>query len=217
MSGHRLAVTGWGVLSGAGEGIESLVEHVGADRTGSSAGGPRDVGKMFGEPLPTDRAHALPDFDVRSHLGRKGTSNYDRTTALAVVASGEALREAGESASPDRVGVVVGTTLGSFRAAGEFSRETLIRDRPHHVAPGRIPSSVMNGAAGQTAIRYGLHGVNATIAGGAIGFFGALRYAATVLRRGYVDTIVAGAVEELSPHRMWQGALSRARRTPTIG
>ncbi|MGW4793165.1 beta-ketoacyl synthase N-terminal-like domain-containing protein [Nonomuraea sp. NPDC004297] len=214
MSALRLPVKGWGVLSGAGEGIAPLVERV---RAGGPVSEPQDVTAMYDESLPASHAHALPGFDIRDRLGRKGTGNYDRATGLAVVACGEALREAGDLAPLDRVGVTVGTTMGSFRSTSEFCRETLVHDRPYLVTPGRFPAAIMNCAAGQMAIRYGLRGVNATLAGGPVGFFGALRYAATVLRHGYVDMMVAGAVEELSPHRMWQGALSQVRRAGLVG
>ncbi|MEV2236914.1 beta-ketoacyl synthase N-terminal-like domain-containing protein [Micromonospora sp. NPDC049891] len=163
--------------------------------------------------FPDRPVHAVDGFDVRDRLGRRGTSFFDRTTALAVAACADALRDAGVEAGPqqpqDRIGVVLATTLGSFRSTSDFTRETLVQERPYLVNPVLFPNTVMNCAAGQSAIRLGLRGVNATVAGGPVAFLHALRYAADVLARGYADLMVVGAAEELSPHRVWSQALTR--------
>ncbi len=161
---------------------------------------------MCDESLPTETAPALVDFDVRTHLGRKGTVFYDRCTALAVVACGAALRDADvtvDDSTRSRIGIVLGTTLGSFRSTSDYSRDTLVQDKPYQVNPGLFPNTVMNCAAGQAAIRFGLKGVNATVAGGRLAFHQALKYAANVIGHGYADTMLVGAVEEYSPHRAW--------------
>src|SRR5207248_2320963 len=61
-----------------------------------------------------------------------------------------------------RVGVVLGTTVGSLRSMSDYTRETLIEERPYLVSPALFPNTVMNCAAGQSAIRHGLAGINAT-------------------------------------------------------
>ncbi|MTK01487.1 beta-ketoacyl synthase N-terminal-like domain-containing protein [Micromonospora sp. CP22] len=163
--------------------------------------------------FPDRPVHAVDGFDVRERLGRRGTSFFDRTTALAVAACADALRDAGVDAGAqqpqDRIGVVLATTLGSFRSTSDFTRETLVQERPYLVNPMLFPNTVMNCAAGQSAIRLGLRGVNATVAGGPVAFLHALRYAADVLARGYADLMVVGAAEELSPHRVWSQVLTR--------
>jgi 3-oxoacyl-[acyl-carrier-protein] synthase II len=148
--------------------------------------------------------NALADFDARAHLGRRGTVFLDRCTALGLVACGQALDDSGldvNDGNRHRVGVALGTTMGSLRSMSDYTRETLVEERPYLVNPALFPNTVMNCAAGQSAIRYGLRGINATVAGGPLGILAVLRYAANVLRRGYADAMLAGAVEELTPHR----------------
>ncbi|GAA1767080.1 beta-ketoacyl synthase N-terminal-like domain-containing protein [Luedemannella helvata] len=167
-----------------------------------------DAAGLFDEPLPAARAAALVDFDVRAHLGRKGTSFYDRATALAVVACAAALRDSGivvDEVGSARVGVVLGTTVGSFKSTSDFSRETLVQDKPYLVNPVLFPNTVMNCAAGQAAIRLGLRGVNATIAGGRLAMHQTLRYAVNALSRSTTEVLLVGAAEEFSPHRAWNG------------
>jgi 3-oxoacyl-[acyl-carrier-protein] synthase II len=183
-----LEITGCGVLSAAGIGLEPLLSAVTAAEP----------------PAREDGDFAVANFDVRTFLGRKGTAFLDRSTALALVACGQALEDSGlrvDEGNRERVGVVLGTSVGSLRSMSDYTRETLVEERPYLVNPALFPNTVMNCAAGQSAIRYGLAGVNATLAGGELAFLSVLRYAASALRRGYADTLLAGAVEELSPHR----------------
>jgi 3-oxoacyl-[acyl-carrier-protein] synthase II len=113
-----------------------------------------------------------------------------------------------------RTGLVAGTTLGSFRSTSDYSRATLVQEKPYLVNPMLFPNTVMNCAAGQSAIRHGLRGVNATVAGGRLAFHQALRYARNALAAGYADTMLAGAVEEFSPHRAWSVRIQAGEDVP---
>ncbi|MFH8349169.1 beta-ketoacyl synthase N-terminal-like domain-containing protein [Streptomyces sp. NPDC018045] len=197
-------ITGWGVVSPLGIGAAAFTEAVlsGAGCAGCAV----DISAMFDEPLPRDVACVLPGFDVREHLGRKGTSAYDRVTALTVVACGLALRDAGLHApgpATEETGLALGTNLGSARSTWEFGRETYLRSRPHLVSPQLFPNAAINCAAGQAAIRYGLRGVNATLAAGPPAALTALRYARNALRGGHATAMIAGAAEEYSPQNAW--------------
>ncbi|KAA2265787.1 beta-ketoacyl synthase [Solihabitans fulvus] len=196
-----LVVTGRGVVCAAGIGTAAM--------TAALADGARpapDVTALYSDAMPQPTGYALVDFDVRALLGRKGTTFLDRATGLALVAFGEALAEAGlviDDESRTRVGIALGTTVGSLRSSADYSLETLVADRPYLVNPALFPNTVMNCASGQAAIRYGLRGVNSTVATGRVGFLGALGYAANVLRRGYASAMLVGAVEEFTPHTAW--------------
>jgi 3-oxoacyl-[acyl-carrier-protein] synthase II len=207
-----LVITGWGAVSAAGIGAAALTRALAGDTSG-----PGDITGLYPDPMPGPVAHAYVDFDVRAVLGRKGTSFLDRATSLAVVACGQAI-EAGrlvvDDRTRDRIGIALGTTLGSFRSSSDYSRETMVADRPYLVNPVLFPNTVMNCATGQSAIRYGLRGVNSTIAGGRVGFLGALRYARNVLHRGYADAMLVGAVEEFTPHAAWTHHLLRRAGLP---
>ena len=196
-----LAVTGWSAVSPVGTGAAGFTEVVRAGRAGGA-----DVSGMFDAPLPSDRAHAIPDFRAADHLGRKGTRHLDRSTALALVATKLALESTDAAVDDDtggRVGLVLGTTAGSIRTTSEFSRDTLVEERPYLVNPVMFPSATINCPAGRSAIWHGLRGVNATVAGGQMAGLNVLRYGANLIGSGHVDVLLAGAVEEFSPHMAW--------------
>ncbi|MGV9270954.1 beta-ketoacyl synthase N-terminal-like domain-containing protein [Kitasatospora sp. NPDC003701] len=205
-----LAVTGWGVLSPLGVGAEEFAPAWCGRRSGL-----RDVRGLYEGPLPVDEACVLTDFSVREHLGRKGTSFFDRTTSLTVVTCGLALEDSSlviEEADRAEIGIVLGSTTGGVQSLCEFITETIVNDPPYLVNPVLFPYAVMNGAASSAAIWHQLKGVNATVSDGQASFLAVLKYARNQIRNGYVEAVVAGAVEEFSPHRAWAAEHLRGGR-----
>lgn len=205
--GIVLGISGWGVLSGFGVGAEEFI----AGWTGG-ASALTDVEGMFPEPLPVTEAAVLRDFTVRDHLGRKGTSFYDRTTSLTVVACGLALADSDavvDDTTRGKVGVALGSTTGGVQSLSDFIKETVVNDPPYLVNPILFPFAVMNAAASSAAIWHQLKGVNATISDGQVSFVAALRYARNKIRHGYADAMLAGAVEEFTPQRAWASEHTR--------
>jgi 3-oxoacyl-[acyl-carrier-protein] synthase II len=204
-----LAITGFGLLCSVATGPAAL-----ADALSTRPQGAVPAQDMFEDPLPRPDGHVLADFKVRDHLGRKGTSFFDRSTALALVATKQALGDTGltvDDGNRQRVGMVLGTTAGSLKSTSEYSRETYVQERPYLVNPLIFPNAVMNCAAGQAAIWYGLKGVNATVAGGQLAIHSALRYAGTLMACGYADALLVGATEEFSAQAAWATAYAQRR------
>lgn len=202
-----LAISGWGVTSVLGIGKDAFAEGLADSRDGRS-----DPADLFEEPLPDGDAFVIRDLDVKEHLGKKGVSFLDRTSALALIACGQALDDTDvtiDDDTRDRVGVVLGTTSGSMRATSDYSRVTFVEERPYLVNPLIFPNAVMNCAAGQAAIRYGLRGVNSTVAGDSVAFVSSLAYARTITALGRADALVVGAAEEYGPQTAWAAEFSR--------
>jgi 3-oxoacyl-[acyl-carrier-protein] synthase II len=140
------------------------------------------------------------DFDTRTVLGKKGTRNMDKLTGLTIHCINRMMAVLSEQreAEPERMGIVVGTAQGSMDSIVRFTYETLAYGRPDYVNPALFPNTVMNCAAGQTAIWYGIKGPNATISSDALSSFAAINYAISLLQNRYADTLIAGGVEELT-------------------
>lgn len=148
-------------------------------------------------------AGPVPDFDIRTALGKAGTRSMDRVTALAVQAIGDLIAQPGVAeVIGSRTAIVLGTTAGSVASTMRFTRDSLTEERPYLVDPARFPNTVMNCAAGRSAIWHKLRGPNATIAGGRAAGLLALNYARRLLDTDRADTVVVGAAEELSSERM---------------
>ncbi|WP_328871991.1 3-oxoacyl-ACP synthase [Streptomyces sp. NBC_00287] len=195
-----LVVSGWSAVSPYGLGARPFADGVRQERDAVRvADEDADLG-------PYERAGRIPEFDVRAVLGRKGTRSMDRATALAVATAGMLLESAGPGLAaddPEAVGMVLGTGHGSVQSIMDFTRDSLRGEKPFHVDPALFPNTVMNKAAGQSAIWHSLRGPNTTVAGGAPTGLLALSYAARLLRQGHCEAVLCGAVEEFSAERAW--------------
>ncbi|MFE7118261.1 beta-ketoacyl synthase N-terminal-like domain-containing protein [Streptomyces sp. NPDC057654] len=197
-------IVGCSVLSPAGTGLAALASALANIRP--------DEGT---EDLPPLAVRPVAGFDAAAVLGSKGLSRLTRTDRLAMSACTTALAEAGAGPAPERTGVVLGTALGSSGAQSEFLRDTFVQDLPYLVNPSAFPGTLMNSAAGKTAIKHGLTGVNATVSGGPPAALHALRYARTALADGRADRLLAGGVEEVSPQSAHAWRLGGALRPGT--
>ncbi|MGW4368847.1 beta-ketoacyl synthase N-terminal-like domain-containing protein [Nocardia takedensis] len=203
-----VAITAWSAISPWGIGAAEF--SAGLRSTGPTA---RRLDDADWE-VPFRHACLVPDFDARTALGRKGTRSMDRMTALSVAAVGLLLddgtgnRRAGVT---DSAGLVLGTAMGSAQSMMSFTRDSLVEERPYLVNPAHFPNTVMNCAAGQSAIWHRLKGPNATVAGGRASGLLALRYALRLLRAGRTSTVLCGAVEEFSEARAWLEWHARGR------
>lgn len=198
---EHIAITGWGIISPIGIGVEAFTDGVRMRRSGRK----RIAGYPEGY-LPFDEACVVPEFEASKFLGPKGIRFMDRTTMLAVAAGRMALQHSGIAVSSDnqaRIGVVLGTNVGSIRSISDFIRDTLVRERPYSVNPMHFPNIVMNCAASQTAIWHKLKGVNTTVSGGRLAGLLALRYACLTINLGYADTLLTGSVEEFCEQTAW--------------
>ena len=194
-----LVVSGWAAVSPLGMDDAAFAEGVLAVTSGV-----RPVEQGLG--VPQQRAALIADFDQRTALGRKGTRSMDRVTGLAVHVVGRLLSMAPRNVVTGEgydVGLVLGTGTGSVRSMMEFTQSSLEGAKPYDVDPARFPNTVMNCAAGQCAIWYGLRGPNTTVAGGQVTGLLAMRYAARLLRNGHASTVLCGAAEEFSTQRSW--------------
>jgi 3-oxoacyl-[acyl-carrier-protein] synthase II len=146
-------------------------------------------------------AVAEVQLDFAQRLG-KGIRVLDRSARMLCVAVQMALEglvsaEPGADGSPPEIGLVCGTMLGSVHSIADFDWSGLA-EGPNYVNPMAFPNTVINSAAGQAGIRYGLRGLNSTVCAGGASALHALHYAAECLRFGRAELLLAGGAEELS-------------------
>ncbi|MFE9701936.1 beta-ketoacyl synthase N-terminal-like domain-containing protein [Streptomyces sp. NPDC005930] len=210
---ERPVITGWSAISPHGMGAEAFAEGLRAQR---STARPVDTERWR---VPVGRAHLVPGFEVREVLGKKGTRSMDRVTGLAVAAVGSLLDQPGarrETETGERAALVLATTTGSAASMMDFTRSSLEGDQPYDVDPAVMPNAVMNCAAGQCAIWYGIKGPNTTLAGGRAAGLLSLNYATRLLATGRADTVLCGSAEEFSHARYWLERHSRGAEAPGV-
>ena len=193
-AGRPVVVTGVGVVSPLGDSAQDLHGRLCAGDSALAAVQLFDVGDLA-VPLGAE----VRDFAAREYLGEGNLRPLDRTAQLAASAAQKALEDAALPAEDRRrrsVGFILGTVFGSVRTISAFDRRAL-EAGPKYVKPLDFANSVINAAAGQTAIWHGLPGVNSTICGGTSSGLQALAYGADLIRHGRAEILVAGGAEEL--------------------
>jgi 3-oxoacyl-[acyl-carrier-protein] synthase-1/3-oxoacyl-[acyl-carrier-protein] synthase II len=182
-----VAITGIGCLSAAGVDLpETLASLYAGER----------------HPMPYDQspghdegAHVV--FQVRADLPT-GEPGAARTTRLALAAAAEALADAGltaEELGRRRVGVCIGTNVG-----GAMSNEDYYEDSPEgcipHIPPRQrfLTSSPTMGLIGN----YGVSGPSQTVVNACSAGADAIGLAASWIRSGICDCVIAGGTEEMS-------------------
>jgi 3-oxoacyl-[acyl-carrier-protein] synthase II len=191
---NRVVITGAGVVSSLGDSSSSLQLSL---CSGRRAVKPVELFSTAGLGCPL--GGEIPCFDAQKYLGRRNLRPLDRTSRLVASAAQLALNDSGWSGSilnQEEVGLVLGTMFCSVHTISEFDRRAL-EVGPAYASPMDFSNTVINAAAGQTAIIHNLRGINSTISTGITSGLQAIAYATEVIRSGRARAILAGGADEM--------------------
>ncbi len=192
--GRRVVVTGIGIVSPIGDLPSTLHDSL---CEGVSA--LKKVELFSTDGLGCCQAGEIPSFSPETYLGKVNFRPLDRTSQLTISAAGLALDDSGwmeELRNAHEVGLVVGTMFCSAHTISEFDRRGVTLGQ-RFASPMDFANTVINAAAGQTAIWHRLRGINSTVAGGITAGLQAINYASDLIRGSQANTLLVGGVEEL--------------------
>ena len=190
MAHPQVAVTGLGLVTPAGIGVESSWQGV-LSGVSAAAKDPNLEG------IAVDISCRVPGFDAAALLGPKHARRLDRFVQLAVVAGREAVADAGldpETWDGARVGVVLGCGMGGA-ATWETQHRRMLEHGPGKVSPMLIPMLVPNMVAGQLAMEFAAYGPNLVTATACASGATAIGVARDLLRSGSCDIVLTGGTE----------------------
>ena len=189
---RRVVVTGMGVVSPVGIGLEAFWESLKAGRSGVAR-----ITSFDPTGFPSQIGAEVKGFEPGRYMDKKDARRMDRFTQFAVASTAEALQMARLDLSridPDRVGVTYGTGIGGMQTLTE-QFEVLRQKGPDRVSPFFVPMMIGNMAAGQIAILFGAKGPNTTVVTACASSTNAIGDAFKVLQRGDADVMIAGGSE----------------------
>ena len=207
---RRVVVTGIGLITPLGASVDKTWRGLIEGRSGI---GP--ITRFDPTGLETQIAGEVKDFDPLEYMDRKEVRRADRFAQFAVAAAGQALRDAKLEVKPDlapRVGAAFGSGIGGVETLVE---NILSHDKdPKRVSPFLIPMMIIDMAAGEVAMKYGLKGPNMAHVSACASSANAIGEAAEMIRRDAADVMVAGGAEAgLIPVAI--GAFNQARAIST--
>jgi len=163
--------------------------------------------------FPVSIAGEVKGFDPADFIPRKEIKKMDSFIHFALAATQEAMADSGlttDEADSDRIGVIIGSGYGGI-ALVEANALKAHSGRHHRISPFYIPSAIINMAAGQVAIKYGLHGPSYGIVSACSTGSHAIADGYYAIQRGDVDAMVVGGSEAtLTPSGLAGFANARA-------
>ncbi len=189
---QRIVVTGMGLLTPLGIGIESFWAGLIEGRSGVGPITLCDPGES-----PSRIAAEVSGFDARDYLEAKEARRISRASQFAVAAARMALADSGlvvDASNRYEVGALIANGSSSPPDT-ELAARTLIERGFGKVNPFYITSSLPNMPSCQVAIQLGLLGYNTAIATACAASSQSIGEAAEVIRRGDADVMLAGGTE----------------------
>ncbi|MGZ5255715.1 MAG: beta-ketoacyl synthase N-terminal-like domain-containing protein, partial [Flavitalea sp.] len=143
----RVVVTGLGAITPIGKTVPEYWEGLMNGESGCDFIRQFDVSKF-----KTRFACEVKDFDPTAYLDKKEARKLDRYCQFALVASDEAVKDAGitaENVIPDRVGVIFASGIGGLFTFQEEVINFAAGDGTPRFNPFFIPKMILDIAAGQ--------------------------------------------------------------------
>ncbi|OGP43962.1 MAG: beta-ketoacyl-[acyl-carrier-protein] synthase II [Deltaproteobacteria bacterium GWD2_42_10] len=189
---RRVVVTGIGVISPLGTGIEKNWKRILEGRSGI-----RRITKFDATNFPVQIAGEVPDFNPDDFIEKKEIKKMDTFIQYALAASIMAQKDAGleiTSDNAERVGVYIGSGIGGLPAI-EHWHSILKEKGPDRITPFFIPMVLINLASGQVSIRLGAKGPNTCAVTACATGTHSIGDAYNLIRNGEADAMVAGGTE----------------------
>ncbi|MFA6499015.1 MAG: beta-ketoacyl-ACP synthase II [Desulfurivibrionaceae bacterium] len=158
--GRRVVVTGVGLVTPLGTGVEKTWSALCAGKSGI---GP--ITRFDASEVGVNIAAEVKDFQVEDHIDKKVAKHLDLFVQYAVAAAGEALKDAALQITDEnapRVASIMGCGLGGLPTIEKY-HQVAMEKGTKRITPFFIPMVIPNMGAGQISIIYGAKGPNLSL------------------------------------------------------
>ena len=193
MYSKRIVVTGIGTLTPIGNDLATYWESLINGVSGSDMITQFDASKF-----KTRFACEIKGFDPEAHMEKKEARKLDRFSQIALVASDQAVADAGitkDNVDHDRVGVIFASGIGGLNTFTEEVINYSKGDGTPRFNPFFIPKMILDIAAGQISMKHGFRGPNFAVVSACASSTNAIIVAMDNLKLGKADIIITGGAE----------------------
>jgi len=193
MQTKRIVVTGIGALTPIGNNVETYWNNLINGVSGADMITQFDASKF-----KTRFACEIKGFDPTEFMDRKEARKLDRFAQIALVASDQAVLDAGitkENVDHDRVGVIFASGIGGLTTFTEEVTNFVHGDGTPRFNPFFIPKMILDIAAGQISMKHGFRGPNYAVVSACASSTNAIISAMDNLKLGKADIIITGGAE----------------------
>ncbi|MGC9518069.1 MAG: beta-ketoacyl-ACP synthase II [Desulfuromonadaceae bacterium] len=189
---RRVVVTGVGVVSSLGTGVDKNWKSLTEGRSGID-----HITRFDASDLPSRIAGEVKEFEPTDFIEKKEIKKMDLFIQYALAASDMAMEDSGltiTAENAERVGVLVGSGLGGLPAIEKY-HEVYQKSGYKRITPFFIPMLIINLAPGHISIRYGAKGPNVSSVSACATGTHSIGDAYHMIKRGDADAMIAGGTE----------------------
>lgn len=189
---RRVVITGIGTVSPVGNDTCRAWESLVAGRSGV-----RRLALFDPAPFEVKISGEVRELDLQGYVDAKEARRMDRCVQFAVVASGEAIRDARLEVTPanaEEIGCIIGSAIGGIKTLLD-SQKVLDEKGPSRVSPFCLQNLIPDTASGQVAITFGVKGPNLAVVSACATGGHAIGEAFETIRRGDAVAMLAGGTE----------------------
>ena len=189
---RRVVVTGLGAVTPIGNTVEEFWNGIKAGQVGIG-----EITKFDTTEYKVKIAAEVKDFQAKDRMDFKAARRMEPFSQYAVAAAKEAFEDAGldmKNEDPFRVGVIVGSGIGSLQAV-EKEYEKIRTKGPGRVNPLLVPMMISNMAAGNISIQLGLKGKCTNVVTACASGTNCIGDALRAIQYGDAEVMLAGGAE----------------------
>ena len=189
---RRVVVTGLGAVTPIGNNVDDFWKSVREGKCGIAP-----ITRFDTTDYKVHLAAEVKDFNVKDFIDFKTAKRMGRFSHYAIVASREAVADAGlDMAKEDvyRVGVMIGSGVGDLEAS-EAAEAKILEGKPSRVNPFTVPMMIANMAAGNVAIDLGARGKCTCVVTACASSTHSIGDAFRAIQYGDADVCITGGAE----------------------
>jgi 3-oxoacyl-[acyl-carrier-protein] synthase II len=190
---RRVVVTGLGIVSPLGSTIASAWDGICNGRSGIVT-----LTKLDTSAFPVRIGGEAVGFNAEEYMSAKDVRKFDPFVPFGFAAAVQAFKDSGvevNEANSPRIGVAMGAGIGGLSTIEDTTAKWLEAKSPRKISPFFIPGSIINAAAGQVSIHFGLRGPNIALVTACTTSTHSIGIAARTIQYGDADVMVAGGSE----------------------
>ena len=193
MTKRRVVVTGLGIVSPLGSSVASAWDGIRNGRSGIAT-----LTKLDTSAFPVHIGGEVTGFNAEDYMSPKDVRKFDPFVPFGFAAGVQAFRDAGVTVTDEncaRIGVAMGAGIGGLSTIEENAAKWLEAKSPRKISPFFIPGSIINAAAGQLSIQFGIRGPNLALVTACTTSTHSIGIAARCIQYGDADVMIAGGSE----------------------
>ncbi|MBM6821794.1 beta-ketoacyl-ACP synthase II [Fusobacterium mortiferum] len=198
---NRVVVTGIGLITALGTGIEKSWKRIVAGETGVGR-----IESYDSTDMPVQIAAEVKDFDaVEFGIEKKEVKKLARNTQFAIAATKMALEDSKlviDENNAEDVGVIVSSGIGGIEIF-EAQHQTMIEKGVKRISPFTIPAMIANMASGNIGIYFGAKGPNKSVVTACAAGTHSVGDAFEMIKNGRAKVMIVGGTEaSITPFAM---------------